>query len=685
MADKTEYKEIKKEALDLKQKLIEHSHRYHVLDDPVISDAEYDRLMQRLIDIEEQYTELALPDSPTKRVGAPPLQSFATAVHSFPMLGLDNAFSNQDVLDFHNRIKKNINQDNVLYTVEPKLDGVAVELVYEKGLLTKGITRGDGTSGEVVTENIRTIGSVPLILSLKGDVEPPALLEVRGEVIINKKDFEILNKQRLKDDENLFANPRNAAAGSLRQLDSRITAKRPLDIFIYGAGDIKGLNIESQHEMFKKFKGFGFKINPLVKDKITIEQALVWYKELASQREDLPYEIDGMVIKIDDIETQKLLGQKARSPKWAIAYKFPAMEETTKIEDIIIQVGRTGTLTPVAVLEPVNIGGVTVQRASLHNSDEIERMDIRLGDQVLIIRAGDVIPKVIKRIGQRHENDPPPFKMPEQCPVCNSNIKKIQGEVAYKCINVSCPAQIKERLKHFVSRDGFDIEGIGDKLSKQLVEQELINSVADLFYLTEDDLMKLERMGEKSASNIINAIQSSKNISLKRVVYALGINYTGETAARLLAQRFKDLDQMIKSSKTDIEEIDGIGPITATSVSAFFKATENLLIIDKMLKAGVQPFNDNKVLDSIEDSDAHGNILNSEFYKKTVVLTGSLKTMTRKEAKEILIDLGAKVTSSVSSKTDYVLAGKDAGSKLAKAEKLEIKVIDEQAFTSMLE
>ena len=683
MSDNKEYKAIKKEALDLKEKLFEHSHNYHVLDDPVISDAEYDRLMQRLIDIEDQYPELSSPDSPTMRVGAPPLKAFETARHSLPMLGLDNAFSDQDVLDFHERVKKDINQDingdTILYTVEPKLDGVAVELVYENGLLTTGITRGDGTSGEVVTENIRTIGSIPLNIAAKADKDIPARLEVRGEVIINKKDFEILNKSRLKNGENLFANPRNAAAGSLRQLDSKVTAKRPLDIFVYGAGEIQGLNIESQSEMFDKFNELGFKINPLIKKHVTIHKALARYKELESLREDLPYEIDGMVIKIDDIAIQKTLGQKARSPKWAIAYKFPAMEETTKVEDIIIQVGRTGTLTPVAVLEPVNIGGVTVQRASLHNSDEIERMDIRVGDSVLVIRAGDVIPKVIKRTGQRTKNDPLPFKMPEHCPVCNSVVKKIEGEVAYKCINAACPAQIKERLKHFVSRDGFDIEGIGDKLSKQLVKNGLINSVADLFYLREGDLLKLERMGEKSASNIVKAIEAAKEISFKKFIFALGISYTGETAANLLAKNYANFDQLAKASKEDIEEIDGIGPITAASVSDFFKSPENTAIIDQILRTGV------KLLEDENHTEDLNALANKDFHGKTIVLTGSLETMTRKEAKEMLIGFGAKVTSSVSSKTDCVIAGKEAGSKLAKAKDLDIKIIDEQAFKLMLE
>ncbi|MCD4742442.1 MAG: NAD-dependent DNA ligase LigA [Desulfobacteraceae bacterium] len=679
VAKKREYKEIKKEAHSLKEKLIEHSHRYHVLDDPIISDAEYDRLMQRLIDIEDQYEELVLPDSPTKRVGAPPLKAFTTAVHSFPMLGLDNAFSDQEVLDFNDRIKKNLNQENILYTVEPKLDGVAVELVYENGLLTTAITRGDGTSGEVVTENIRTIGSIPLNLSGQGNTEVPELLEVRGEVIINRQDFDTLNKQRLENNENLFANPRNAAAGSLRQLDSKVTAKRPLDIFIYGAGDMLGLNIRSQNEMYNKFKKFGFKITPHIKSRVTIHEALAWYKELEALREQLPYEIDGMVIKVDDIEIQKFLGQKARSPKWAIAYKFPAMEEVTKIEGIIIQVGRTGTLTPVALLEPVNIGGVTVKRASLHNSDEIDRMDIRVGDSVLVIRAGDVIPKVIKRLGQREENYHLPFKMPDLCPVCKSVIKKIEGEVAYKCINVACPAQIKERLKHFVSRDGFDIEGIGDKLSKQLVEQGLINSVADLFYLQEKDLLKLERVGEKSAINIVKAIKSSKDISFKRFVYALGINYTGETAARLLAEKYKDFNQLAKATIGEIEDIDGIGPITSTSVYNFIKSSENSLIIDKMIDAGVNIFNDKTYA---ANSD---NLPDNVFFNKKVVLTGTLETMTRKEAKDILIHCGAKVTSSVSSKTDFVIVGKDAGSKLVKAKDLKVKIIEEQVFKLMLE
>ena len=678
-AKKIEYEKIKKEAFGLKEKLIDHSHRYHVLDDPLISDAEYDRLMQRLIDIEDQYEELVFSDSPTKRVGAPPLKAFTTAVHSFPMLGLDNAFSDKQVLDFNDRIRKNLNQDNILYTVEPKLDGVAVELVYKNGVLTTAITRGDGTSGEVVTENIRTIGSVPLNLYGQRNKDVPELLEVRGEVIINRKDFETLNKQRLENDENLFANPRNAAAGSLRQLDSRVTAKRPLDIFIYGAGDMQGLNVKSQNEMYNTFKKFGFKINPHIKSKITIYEALAWYKELESLREDLPYEIDGMVIKVDDIETQKNLGQKARSPKWAIAYKFPAMEEVTKIEDIIIQVGRTGTLTPVALLEPVNIGGVTVKRASLHNSDEIARMDIRVGDTVLIIRAGDVIPKVIKRVSERQKNDRSLFTMPKLCPVCKSVIKKIEGQVAYKCINAACPAQIKERLKHFVSRDGFDIEGIGDKLSKQLVEQGLLNSVADLFYIKEEDLLKLERMGEKSALNIVKAIKKSKDISFKRFVYALGINYTGETAARLLAEKYKDFDQLAKATKSEIEGIDGIGPITATSVCNFIKSSENSSIIDKMINAGVNIFNDKTYA---ANSD---NLSDNEFVNKKIVLTGSLETMTRKEAKDILIGLGAKVTSSVSSKTDFVIVGKDAGGKLVKAKNLKVKIIEEQVFKLMLE
>ncbi len=681
MNDKTEYKALEQEVLKLKDKLVEHSYRYHVLDDPVISDAEYDRLMQRLLDIEEQYEEFALPDSPTKRVGAPPLKAFTTAEHSYPMLGLDNAFSDQDVLDFHNRIAKVLNLSTILYTVEPKFDGVAVELVYEKGILTAGITRGDGITGEVVTDNIRTIGSIPLNLSREQTSDIPTLLEARGEVIINKKDFDTLNKARLENDENPFANPRNAAAGSLRQLNSKITAQRPLNIFIYGLGSIQGVDIRSQGEMFDRFKEFGFKINPLVKSKITIHEAIDWYKELEVLRSELPYEIDGMVIKVDDIEIQKKLGQKARSPKWAIAYKFPASEEVTTVEDIIIQVGRTGTLTPVAVLEPVNIGGVVVKRASLHNADEIARMDIRVGDRVLVKRAGDVIPKVVKRAGPREKNGQLPFKMPLSCPVCKSEIKKLEDEVAYKCINAACPAQLKERLKHFVSRDGFDIEGIGNKLSAQLVEGKKINSIADIFYLGRDDLLTMERMGEKSASNLIKAINDSKKIAFNRFLFALGIHYLGETAANLLARKYENIDDLSNASKDDIESIDGLGPRTSTSVFDFFQSPLNRSMVDKILQAGLEPFNEKYSAEHAEKSDS---LINNEFYKKTIVLTGTLETLTRKDAKQILSDLGAKVTSSVSPKTDFVIIGKNAGSKLAKAKSLNITIIEEQTFAQIL-
>ncbi len=681
MNKEKQYQKLKKEAEILRQKLNEHSHRYHVLDDPVISDAEYDRLMQRLIDIEEMYGDLKTADSPTQRVGASPLKSFTTAQHTYPMLGLDNAFSDQDVLQFHDRLKKNLNVDNIVYIVEPKLDGVAVELVYEKGVLTRAVTRGDGITGEVVTENIRTIKSIPLNLIVHDNNAIPDLLEVRGEVIINKKDFDALNRSRLENRENLFANSRNAAAGSLRQLDSRITAKRPLDIFIYGAGESHGLNIKSQQEMYHRFKDMGFKINPLIKSNMTIHGALAWYKELESLRVSLPYEIDGMVIKVDDVEMQQALGQKARSPKWAIAYKFPAMEEVTVIRDIIIQVGRTGALTPVALLEPVDIGGVTITRATLHNSDEIERMDIRTGDSVLVIRAGDVIPKVIKRAGPRTSNNHKPFKMPEFCPVCHAIVKKIEDEVVYRCTNSACPAQIKERLKHFVSRDGFDIEGIGDKLSKQLVEQKLVTSFADLFCLKHSDLLKLDRMGEKSAANIIKAIESSKTISFKRLLYALGIHYTGETAARLIAERYENIEQLSKATREEIAGIDGIGPVTAAALSDFFDSPENRLVIEKMIKAGVMPVNDLYHKNRVQ---AHISESNSQFFQKRVVLTGSLETMTRKDAKEKLIAMGAKVTSSVSSKTDYVICGKGAGSKLEKAENLQIKIIDEGLFNTMM-
>jgi len=665
--------EIRKEALSLQRELTEHSYRYHAQDDPVISDIEYDKMLKRLIEIEEEFSELSSPDSPTKRVGAPPLDSFEKAVHSVPMLSLDNAFNDQDVLEFHKRILRLIGQEEtVTYIAEPKLDGVAVELRYENGTLVRAATRGDGVTGEVITQNVRTIGSVPL--RLKEDrLKAPELLEVRGEVIIKKADFKKLNKTRLNNQESIFANPRNAAAGSLRQLDSKVTAKRPLDIFVYGTGLVQGLEFKSHSMLLEILKEFGLPVNPNIRAGLAIDKVLSAYKDLEAQREELPYEIDGMVIKVDEIEIQRQLGEKIKSPRWAIAYKFLAMQNTTTIKDIVVQVGRTGVLTPVAVLESVNIGGVMVSRATLHNEDEIRRKDIRIGDKVLVMRAGDVIPKIVKIFEDERKGTEIPFEMPEQCPVCHSKIEKFKLDRSYinRCVNASCQAQLKERIRHFVSKKAFDIEGLGRKIVDQLVDEGMIRSFFDVFTLEKEKLSGLERQAEKSAANLTEAIEKSKKITLPRFLYALGIEHTGENSARLISQRFSSLDDIMVASMADFESIHGIGPETASGVYSFFSNEENKTIIRQLLNSGVEIKKDELL--PIETQD-------NPFHQKRVVLTGTLASMARSEAERLLGKSGAVVTSSVSSKTDFLIAGTDAGSKLDKAKKAGVRILDESEF-----
>ncbi|MCD4721251.1 MAG: NAD-dependent DNA ligase LigA [Desulfobacula sp.] len=666
--------QIKKEARRLQKELTGHSYQYHVLDEPVISDVEYDYMLKRLIEIEEKFPRFSTPDSPTQRVGAPPLSGFEQAIHSVPMLSLDNAFIDQDVLDFHKRIVKKLNQEDVLYIVEPKLDGVAVELKYENGILVQASTRGDGVTGEVITQNVRTIRSVPLKLH-EGKLKAPSLLEVRGEVIITRSDFNRLNNTRLENEQNVFANPRNAAAGSLRQLDSKITATRPLDIFVYGTGLVQGISFQNQSQMLEALKDFGFPVNSHIKAGITIDKVLKFYKELEALREDLAYEIDGMVIKVNDTRLQRQLGEKIKSPRWAIAYKFPAMQKTTTIKDIIIQVGRTGVLTPVAILEPVNIGGVMVSRATLHNEDEIKRKDIRIGDKALVMRAGDVIPKVVKIIESQRKGNEVSFKMPVHCPVCHSKIQKTKLDKSHinKCVNASCQAQLKERIKHFVSKKAFDIEGLGKKIVDQLVNEGMLKSFADVFLLEKEKLAGLDRMAEKSATNLIQSIEKSKNISLRRFVYALGIDHTGENAAKLISERFSTLNGIMETSEEILIEIKGIGPETGAAVTQFFSNLENKIIIKNITRSDVIITND-------QPSESHDNPFNN----KRIVLTGTLLTLTRSEAKKQLEKLGAGVTSGISSKTDFLIAGEKAGSKLEKAQKLGIEILDETRFTALL-
>ncbi|MEN8210137.1 MAG: NAD-dependent DNA ligase LigA [Thermodesulfobacteriota bacterium] len=667
---------IKNEALKLQKELTEHSYNYHVLDDPRISDIEYDMMLKRLIEIEGEYPEYSSPDSPTKRVGAPPLDSFDQADHSIPMLSLDNAFSENDVLNFHKRVVKNLNRENILYTIEPKLDGVAIELRYENGILVQATTRGDGITGEVITENVRTIRAVPLKLS-EDKIKVPSLLEVRGEVIIKHSDFERLNKTCLENEQNIFANPRNAAAGSLRQLDSKITATRPLDIYVYGIGIVSGISFQTQAQMLKSLEYFGFPVNPNIKPGVNITQVLKSYKELENLRENLAYEIDGMVIKVDDIFLQKQLGEKIKSPRWAIAWKFPAMEKTTIINDIKVQVGRTGVLTPVALLEPVNIAGVTVSRATLHNEDEIKRKDIRIGDKALVIRAGDVIPKIVKIIESNRDGTQIPFQMPLKCPVCNSNIEKIKLDKSTinKCVNVSCQAQLKERLKHFVSKKAFDIDGFGKKIVDQLVDENMLKSFAHVFLLEKEKLADLDRMGQKSADNLTESIKKSKNISLQRFIFALGIDHTGENAAKLISKTYSTLDDVMRTTTEDLEEIHGIGPETAHAVCNFFSLQENTAIINQILDLGI-------IITNTQTPEL--KISDNPFKNKRIVLTGTLQSMTRSFAKKQLENFGAKITSAISSKTDFLIAGDTPGSKLEKARKLGVTILDETNFTELL-
>ena len=669
-------KQIKNEALKLQKELTQHSYNYHVLDDPEISDIEYDMMLKRLIEIEEEFPEYSCPDSPTKRVGAPPLDSFEQADHSIPMLSLDNAFNNNDILSFHKRVVKNLNRENILYTIEPKLDGVAIELKYDNGILVQAITRGDGITGEVITDNVRTIRSVPLKLN-EDKIKIPLLLEVRGEIIIKHSDFKRLNKTRFENEQNIFANPRNAAAGSLRQLDSKITAARPLDIFVYGTGLVKGISFHTQAQMLESLKSFGFPVNPNIKPGVNIAQVLKFYKELENLRSSLAYEIDGMVVKVDDITLQKQLGEKIKSPRWAIAYKFPAMEKATIIDDIKVQVGRTGVLTPVAVLKPVNIAGVTVSRATLHNEDEIKRKDIRIGDKALVIRAGDVIPKIVKIIKSHRDGTQTSFQMPLKCPVCNSIIEKIKLDKSSinKCVNASCQAQLKERLKHFVSKKAFDIDGFGKKIVYQLVDEKMLKSFADIFLLEKEKLADLERMGQKSTDNLIKSIKDSKNVTLQRFIYALGIDHTGENASKLISKIYLNLNDVMKTTIEDLEGIHGIGPETAQAVCNFFSLQENTTIINQILELGVIITNDQAPDTRISDNP---------FKNKRIVLTGALQSMTRADAKKLLENFGAKITSAISSKTDFLITGENPGSKLEKAQNLGVDIMDETKFIEFL-
>ncbi len=656
----------------LRKALHRHNYRYHALDDPEVSDAAYDRLMQELIVLEADFPQMRTPDSPSSRVGAPPLESFDSAEHSLPMLSLDNGFEDADIREFHDRIKRKLSTDaEIFYTVEPKLDGLAVELVYESGSLVMATTRGDGIRGEVITENIRTVGSVPLRLRVPEDGHIPSLLEARGEVFINKADFDRLNKERLDQGQAAFANPRNAAAGSLRQLDSRVTALRPLTMFTYGVGSITGLQFDTHGEQLNGLKNFGLRVNPLIRRGVSLPDVIAYYRMLAEKRHQLPYEIDGMVAKVDSLALQEQLGATSRSPRWAIAYKFRAVQETTKVASIEIQVGRTGVLTPVANLAPVSVGGVVVSRATLHNVDEITRKDVRVGDTVLVQRAGDVIPEVVKVILSKGSSRKDPFKMPITCPVCESTVVRSEGESAIRCVNTSCAAQVKACIRHFAAKGAFDIDGLGRKLIDRLVEMDVLTSSADLFRMDPGVLENMDRMGAKSTENLINAIARSRVIEFNRFIYALGIRHVGAHVAKILAARFSSLGELSRADEDTLAAIDGIGSVVAKSIVDFFRQAQNRETIDRMHQGGVV---------IVYDTPSSGQTLEG----KVFVLTGTLADLPRSRAKALIEAAGGRVTGSVSRKTDYLVAGTSPGSKLVKAEALEVAVIDAETLLGMV-
>ncbi len=664
---------------NLHEELHYHNHRYYVLDDPEIPDSEYDKLLRELQALETQFPELLTSDSPSQRVGAPPLSEFTQVTHLVPMLSLGNAFNETEVLAFEKRLLDrltNINPDNTIteleYAVEPKLDGLAVSLLYENGILIQGATRGDGETGENITENVRTINSIPLKLS--GD-NIPQTLEVRGEVYMPKASFEALNNKAREQGEKTFVNPRNAAAGSMRQLDSRITASRNLAMYCYATGRMVGADVPAKHsDALQQLASWGFRICPDSKVVTGAKGCLEYFEEIGSKRDDLSYDIDGVVFKVNSLELQHQLGFVSRAPRWAIAHKFPAQEEMTLLKDVEFQVGRTGALTPVARLEPVFVGGVTVTNATLHNMDEIERKDVRVGDTVIVRRAGDVIPEVARIVPAKRPDNTQKIVMPSQCPVCNSAVEQIDGEAVSRCTGgLVCPAQQKQAIKHFASRKALDIDGLGDKLVEQLFDEKLIENISDLYRLKVEDLIKLERMGEKSAENLIKSLELSKKPTLARFIYSLGIREVGETTAKSLSNHYLSLEAIKEADEENLQEVNDVGPIVASHVVSFFQEDHNNQIIDALFSTGIDP-----VLPIVVDAKElplSGN---------TYVITGTLNKMGRSDAKAQLEALGAKVSGSISKNTTALIAGEKAGSKLTKAESLGVEVLDEEALLKLI-
>ncbi|WP_341489138.1 NAD-dependent DNA ligase LigA [Photobacterium damselae subsp. damselae] len=667
--------ELHQELLSLREQLDYHGYRYYVEDNPEVPDAEYDRLMQRLLTIESEHPEWVTIDSPSQRVGGVPLDGFTQVKHELPMLSLDNAFNDDELRAFQKRIQDRLNDASAIqYCCEPKLDGLAVSLLYENGVLVQAATRGDGTTGENITNNVRTIRCIPL--KLQGN-DWPTRIEVRGEVFMPKKGFEQLNQRALKKGEKTFANPRNAAAGSLRQLDSKVTATRPLSFYAYAVGIVEGRELEgSQYDRLCQLKSWGFPMSPEIRRVDSIEEVIGYHQMIGEKRESLEYDIDGVVIKVDKVDTQLQLGFVARAPRWAIAYKFPAQEEMTLLNNVEFQVGRTGAITPVAKLEPVFVGGVTVSNATLHNADEIARLGVMVGDTVIIRRAGDVIPQIVSVVESRRPADASPVIFPTECPVCQSKVERIEGEAVARCTGgLFCQAQRKEALKHFVSRKALDVDGCGEKVIEQLVDREMVTTPADLFRLSAGVVTALDRMGPKSAQKLVDAFGNAKETTLPRFIYSLGIREVGEATAANLAHYFETLEALMTASKEQLIEVPDVGEIVAAHIFNFFREEHNLAVVNDLREVGIHWPDLEKVADDVE----------LPFEGKTVVLTGSLSQLSRTEAKEALQKLGAKVTGSVSKKTDLVVAGEAAGSKLTKAQELGIEVWDEQQLIDFMQ
>ncbi|MBS3741730.1 MAG: NAD-dependent DNA ligase LigA [Candidatus Cloacimonetes bacterium] len=671
----TSEEEAKKAVAKLTKAIRYHNYRYYVMDDPVISDAEYDKLMRQLQKLEQEYPDLQDPNSPTQRVGGEVKEELGTVKHPTPLLSLKAAYKKEEIINFSETCQKELNNNKIEYVAEPKYDGLSIELIYEDGNLTTAATRGDGNTGENVLSNVKTIAEIPLKLRSEKN-ESPAKLVVRGEVFMLKDEFNDFNKKREGKGEDPFANPRNAAAGSLRQLDPKTTAERPLHVFIYEVLLCNGCDFENHWQELKAFEDYGLKVNMTQSQKCDdIHEALRYYDEMAEKRDELPYEIDGIVIKVNDLKDRDKMGVRQRDPRWAIAYKFKPRQGTTNLENIKVQVGRTGKLTPVAKLEPLNIGGVQVSRASLHNQSEVEKKDIRIGDTVLVERAGDVIPYVVKPIKDERDGSEKKFHMPDKCPVCNSEVVMSEDKKTTRCPNINCRAQVRERIIHFTQKAAMNIQGLGKRRVIQLMNANLIDSISSIYDLEKDEIADLERYGDKSAQNLIDEIENSKEQTLQRFIYALGIPLIGEHLAQVLAQNYKTLEDIKNADKEELEQIHEIGPEVADSITVFFSQEDNLEQINKILDAGVELQNP-----AYREKDKKLPLEGKKF-----VFTGAMDEWTRAEAKKLVEDLGGRATSSVSGETDYLVAGENPGSKLEKAKQNNVEILNEKDFKNLLE